>query len=130
MKCRFRQIWTALFSASALFGFQTRANSQTPDASVELGKILQTVRERYHLPAMAAVVVRGNRVIAENAVGVRELGKPDRITLDDKFMMGSLSKRMTGLAVGRLVDAGKLSFDTTLGEALSDINMRDDYRQV
>jgi CubicO group peptidase (beta-lactamase class C family) len=37
---------------------------------------------------------------------------------------------MTALVVARLVDAGKLSFETTLAEALPDLKMRDAYRPV
>src|SRR5262249_4155832 len=60
----------------------------------------------------------------------REVGKADKVALDDRFMIGSCTKRMTVLLAARLTDAGKLSFETTLAEALPDVPMRDAYRPV
>jgi CubicO group peptidase (beta-lactamase class C family) len=37
---------------------------------------------------------------------------------------------MTAVMIARVIDSGKLSFDTTLSDALPDIEMRDDYRKV
>src|SRR5262249_25520314 len=48
----------------------------------------------------------------------------------DLFLIGSCTKRMTGLAMCRLIDKGRLTFETTLADALPDFPMRDDYRGV
>src|SRR5207249_1320620 len=72
----------------------------------------------------------GDQIVAQGVAGVRELGKEDKIALQDRFPIGSCTKRMTGLVIGRLVDAGTLSFNLTLADALPDIPMRDEYRKV
>jgi len=58
------------------------------------------------------------------------VGKDDKIAVEDRFLIGSCTKRMTGLMICHLIDGGKLSFDTTLAEALPDVPMRDDYKPV
>jgi CubicO group peptidase (beta-lactamase class C family) len=95
-----------------------------------IGDVLATVVKDHKLPGMAATAVRDGQVVARGVAGVREVGKPDPIELEDRFAIGSCTKRMTVLLVMRLVDAGKLKFDTTVGDALPDVKMRDEYRKV
>ena len=69
---------------------------------------------------MAAAVLRGERIIAQGAAGVRKRGTAERITLDDRFHLGSCTKAMTATLVAMLVEEGKLNWTTTLGELFAD----------
>jgi CubicO group peptidase (beta-lactamase class C family) len=69
---------------------------------------------------MAAAVLRGGRVIAQGAAGVRTRGPAERITLDDRFHLGSCTKAMTATLVAMLVEEGRLNWATTLGELFAD----------
>lgn len=101
------------------------------DAGVaDLSALLETLRAKQGLPGIAAAAVRGDRLVAEGVAGVRRIGTDDKITLDDRFSIASCTKRMTGLMVCRVIDTGKLAFDTALEEALPGVKMRDDYRRV
>src|SRR5262245_31729515 len=44
--------------------------------------------------------------------------------------MASCTKRMTAAMVARVIDSGRLSFETRLTDALTNIPMRDEYRGV
>ncbi len=101
-----------------------------PKPSNDFAAMLATVREQTKLPGVAAVVVRDGKVVANGAAGLRKLGDQDVVTVEDRFSIGSCTKRMTGLMIARLVDEGKLSFETTLASALPDVPMRDEYRPV
>jgi CubicO group peptidase (beta-lactamase class C family) len=96
----------------------------------DINGLLEAIRKRYELPALVAAAVRGTRLVAEGAVGVRRVGKPDKVTLDDRFLIGSCTKDMTVLMICCLVDAGQLDFGVTLGDALPGVKMRDEYRPV
>jgi CubicO group peptidase (beta-lactamase class C family) len=96
----------------------------------DLGGLLEAVRTKRQLPALAAAAVRGSELVAAGAVGLRKVGKDDQVTVDDRFLIGSCTKDMTVLMVCRLVDAGKLEFGLTLGEALPGVKMLADYRPV
>jgi CubicO group peptidase (beta-lactamase class C family) len=89
-----------------------------------------SIRKEQNLPGIAAIVVRDGKTIAEGASGVRRLGQPEPVTVDNRFAIGSLTKRMTGLMIARLVDAGKLKFESTLSELLPETPMRDEYKKV
>ena len=52
--------------------------------------------------------------------GVRKKGTAERITLDDRFHLGSCTKAMTATLVAMLVEEGKLNWTTTLGELFAD----------
>src|SRR5512138_3098142 len=91
------------------------------EALVNVDAILQTILgragERF---GMAAAVLRGERIIAQGAAGVRKRGTAERITLDDRFLLNSCTKAMTGTLVAMLVEQGKLSWTTTLSELFAD----------
>ena len=62
-------------------------------------------------------VVEGGRVIYEGGLGVRELGKTERVDANTLFMAASNTKGMTTLLLARLVDQGKIRWDEPVIEA-------------
>jgi CubicO group peptidase (beta-lactamase class C family) len=110
-------------------GGWTRAEADTPPGD-DLEPLLEPIRQKYQLPGLAAAVARVDRVVAAGAVGVRAVGKEARIELTDRFHIGSCTKTMTAMLIARLIDQGKLSWNTTLAEALPGVAMRPEYRTV
>lgn len=96
----------------------------------DLSASLKEIRESLKLPGAAAVVMKDGKIIAEGATGVRRLGEDAPVKVDNRFAIGSVTKRMTAYLVTRLVEEGKLSPDLKLGEVLKDIPMRDEYKGV
>src|SRR6266581_8880437 len=96
-------------------------SSEEDNAPVNVDAILQSILgrggERF---GMVAAVLRGERIIAQGAAGVRKRGTAERITLDDQFHLGSCTKAMTATLVAMLVEEGKLNWTTTLGELFAD----------
>ncbi len=92
------------------------------NAPVNVDAILQSILgrggERF---GMAAAVLRGERIIAQGAGGVRKRGTAERITLEDRFHLGSCGKAMTATLVAMLVEEGKLNWTTTLGALFADL---------
>lgn len=70
---------------------------------------------------MAAAVLLGERIIAQGVAGVRKRGTAERITLDDRFHLGSCTKAMTATLIAMLVEEGKLKWTTPLGEVFADV---------
>jgi CubicO group peptidase (beta-lactamase class C family) len=79
---------------------------------------LSPLREKFGLPALAAAVVKSGAIIASGATGVRALGRTERVTVNDRFHIGSDTKAMTATLAGMMVEAGKLSWTTTIGDSL------------
>jgi CubicO group peptidase (beta-lactamase class C family) len=74
----------------------------------DLSPRLREVRERFDVPALAAALVRGDRVTALGCDGVRRRGSPERVTPADRFHLGSCTKAMTAALVARFVEEGRL----------------------
>ena len=95
-----------------------------------LSATLSQICEQYKQPAMACALVNGKGIITKAAVGSSVYGEDMPVNIDSRFHIGSITKSMTALLIQMLVDEGKLSYDTTLEQALPDIPMRADYRNV
>jgi len=84
-----------------------------------LGSVLEALRQRADLPALAAMAFRGERVVDEAVTGLRRRGTAAAAaTLNDRFHIGSITKSMTAVLAARWVEAGRLQWSTTLGEVL------------
>ncbi len=78
-------------------------------------------------PGLAIAVVRNDTVLLAKGYGVREIGKPDAINADTRFAIGSTTKAMTVLALGMLVDEGKVRWDAPVIEYLPGFRLSDPY---
>lgn len=67
-----------------------------------------------------ALIAKGDRVIFNKAYGLADKANNVPNKLDTKFNLGSMNKMFTSVAIAQLVEAGKLSYDTTLDKALPD----------
>src|SRR5690242_19915267 len=81
-----------------------------------VSQMLETIREKHNFPALAAAVVVDGKIVATNAVGFRKSSGPERVTVDDRFHLGSVTKSMTATVAAMLVEQGKISWTTTIAE--------------
>ena len=81
-----------------------------------VSQMLEAIRVKHNLPALAAAVVVDGQVVMSNAVGFRKNGSPEKVTADDEFHLGSVTKSMTATVAAMLVEQGKISWTTTIGE--------------
>ncbi|MGZ8300996.1 MAG: serine hydrolase domain-containing protein, partial [Rhodoplanes sp.] len=104
----------SLVVACALLALPALACAQMRPLDAELEK----VRAKHGLPALAAAVVKDGAIIAAGAVGVRAHGTAVKVTIEDRFHLGSDTKAMTATLAAMLVEEGKLRWDSTIGEVL------------
>ena len=95
-----------------------------------LAELLEAARGTAGLPALAAAVAQGDRVVDVAAVGVRRIDQSNAVEATDCFHIGSITKAMTATMIARLVEEGLLRWDLTLREALPDVGMRPEYKAV
>lgn len=110
------RVTLASLACAAAVGFAVPAFADP----ASLDKELAAIRVKYELPALAAAVAVKGEVVAAGATGVRALGSDIPVTVNDRFHLGSDTKAMTATLAGMLVDAGKLSWDSTVGEVLGE----------
>jgi CubicO group peptidase (beta-lactamase class C family) len=66
------------------------------------------------------VIARDGKPVFARAYGYANREKRILNTLETPFLIGSLNKLFTGLAIGQLVEQGKLSYDDSLAKFLPD----------
>lgn len=94
--------------------------------------LLEEIRAKHNVPALAAATIYDGSIINYAAVGVRKLGSDVKVTAWDKFHIGSCTKTMTATLIAILVDGGKLEWEMTLAKVFPDLarRMHPGYRTV
>ena len=95
-----------------------------------LHELLQRICSEAGIPGLAAAIIQNGKIVDIATVGTRRLDVNDSIQIGDRFQIGSVTKVLTGAMLGKLVKAGTLHWDMTIGNVLKDIPMRDEYRNV
>jgi CubicO group peptidase (beta-lactamase class C family) len=96
------------------------AQQPSTDNPVNIDDLLKPIIAKYGIPGMAAVALQGDRIIAQGVAGARKASAPPRITIDDRFHLGSDGKAMTATLIAMLIEEGRLSWSTTVGDVFSD----------
>ncbi len=94
------------------------AFASAPDSP---NKILEPIRVKHRLPALAVAVVRKGEIVASGAVGIRKAGSPERVTVKDTWHIGSCTKSMTAVIAGMMVDEGKWRWDMRVTEMFPEL---------
>ena len=112
---------------------QSNAAPQAKISESDLGQTIQSylsgLNKADEFSGVVLVAKNGTPVFS-GAYGLasKEFDVPNRV--DTKFNLGSLNKLFTTLAIGQLVDAGKLSFDDPIAKYLPDYPNRQAAEKV
>ena len=96
----------------------------------DLAELLNAIRVEERLPGLAAAIIVNGKLHCAAAVGVRETGTKNWLTVDDKFLIGSCAKAFTATTVAILVEEGRLNWETTLRDVFPDLNMLPEYKNI
>lgn len=95
-----------------------------------LASQLEAIRVKYGLPSITAGAILDGRIVALEAVGYRREGSKDRVTVDDVYHCGSITKSFTSVLAGILIQKHKLDWNTPLSKLFPDIEMNPAYKKV
>lgn len=103
-----------------------------PAFAGDLAPWLEAHRDRHDLPALGAVVVSSSGIESLGVVGRRASSHDARVEGDDRWHLGSITKSMTATVAARLVEQGRIDFDTRVGTVLGEAfpSMRRVFRRV
>lgn len=91
--------------------------AQSDTASDDIDAFVQEQMERLDIPGAALAIVRGDEIVHLEGYGVAsDAGEP--VTPQMPFLLASLSKSMTAVAVMQLVEAGQVELDAPIQEYL------------
>jgi CubicO group peptidase (beta-lactamase class C family) len=87
-------------------------HGQTPPDQHKIVQDIDGIRTRFHIPGIAFGMANCDGVLLSGAVGVREIGTTNLVAVSDSFHIGSLAKGLLAFVAAKLVDEGKISWDT------------------
>lgn len=133
-----------LFLSTPLFAQQKDAvkplpKGLTPKAPISsdpkvknVSSILTPIIREHKIPGMAAAIINSNGATHLGVAGIRKAGDRDRITIEDKWHLGSDTKAMTATLCAVLVEEGKLKWSQTLAETFPELapKMNAGYKSV
>jgi CubicO group peptidase (beta-lactamase class C family) len=121
---------TAVLIAWALLWTGTPAAAQqaagNPDIA-ELDAYIAHAVAEWRIPGLAIAVVKDDSIVFAKGYGVRELGEQDPVETGTRFAIGSTTKAMTAIALGMLVDEGKVEWDAPVIRYLPGFRVADPY---
>jgi CubicO group peptidase (beta-lactamase class C family) len=103
-----------------------KANPLDPARVKQLTDFIETAMKELSIPGVGFALIENNQVIFAGGFGVRELGKPEKVDADTTFMIASNTKPLTTLLMARLVDEGKLAWDTPVAKIYPAFRLGDD----
>jgi CubicO group peptidase (beta-lactamase class C family) len=99
-------------------------------AAEKLDTIVKAAMENSHVPAVGAIIIRDGKISERVVRGVRRNDGKSSVQADDVWLIGSTGKVMTVAMIARLVEQGKLAWNTPLEEMLPAVAMRPEYRRA
>jgi CubicO group peptidase (beta-lactamase class C family) len=98
----------------------------------KVSEILEQIRQKYDVPAMAFAVITSDGIKWAGVAGVRKRGTEIPADINDQWYLGSKSGIITSVLIAQLVEHGQLQWNTTLAgvfpELTSTMNPR--YQKV
>ncbi len=97
---------------------------------VDLANLIESIRVKEGLTALASALIVDGRIHSVAAVGTREYGTGNWVTVQDKFLIGSCTKAITASLAAVLIDEGVLTWHTTIRDVFPDLEMLPDYENI
>lgn len=88
---------------------------------------IRNAMQEWGIAGLAIAVVHDDSVVFAQGYGVREVGKPDPVDTHTLFAIGSNTKFFTAVALGTLVDQGKMDWDAPVTTYLPWFQLYDPY---
>src|SRR5438309_5445074 len=106
---------------------QSAPAAAASDPTAELDAFIMRALKEYEVPGAAVAVVQNGKVALLKGYGVRDVTKPGAVDENTIFQLASVTKTLTGAAVGTIVDEGKLDWDKPIFNYLPEFVGYDPY---
>ena len=109
------------------------ATCRADDPSKGMAAKLAEICRKRNVPAMAVAVVNANGLVQSQCFGNRKRETSGKVELSDRFPIGSNTKSMTATLAAVLVEAGKIDWETTIGDVwpiANDVDIHPQLRKI
>ena len=95
-----------------LFSLIINCNSQTVSEKQQVIHDVDSLRKAFHIPGISFGVANCDSILIAGGLGIRQIKTSDSVTISDYFHIASLGKGLFSFITGKLVDEGKITWDT------------------
>ncbi|MEP3210453.1 MAG: serine hydrolase [Maribacter sp.] len=104
-----------------------RMVAQQPPSNKKLDAMIIQGMKDWKVPGLAAIVVKDGQVAFQKTYGVKNLATKEAVDGNTLFNMASTTKAVVAIAMGMLVDDGKLNWDDKVVDHLPYFKLSDSY---
>ena len=102
-----------------------KANALDAARMAELSRFVETAMKLTGVPGVSLGIYQNGKVVFADGFGVRELGKSAKVDSRTRYMIASNTKALATLMLARLVDEGKITWDTPAVNLLPSFKLGD-----
>jgi CubicO group peptidase (beta-lactamase class C family) len=102
-----------------------KANRLDPARIAALSKFVEDGRRATGVPGVSVGIIQDGRIVFAGGFGVRELGGKTKVDADTLYMIASNTKALTTLLLAKLVDQGKVTWETPVTSLLPTFKLGD-----
>jgi len=95
-------------------------NGNSQSSSIALSTVMDNIREEYDIAEITAAIVKTDEIHYAIS-GIPSSQKSDTEILKSKMHLGSISKTITSLIAAKMIEDGKITFETTLGSLIPEL---------
>jgi CubicO group peptidase (beta-lactamase class C family) len=106
---------------------QPQKPSAKPSLPPDLDSLVARVMKTFEVPGLSLAIVKNGQVLLAKGYGVKKLGEPAPVDAQTLFGIASNSKVFTAIALGILVEEGKIQWDAPVVNYLPEFMMYDPY---
>jgi CubicO group peptidase (beta-lactamase class C family) len=101
--------------------------AQTLDAKkiAELSQFIESGLQTLKVPGVSIGLIQDGKVVFAGGFGVREIGKADKPDADTLYIVASNTKALTTLMLAKLLDEGKITWETPVTTLLPSFKLGD-----
>ena len=110
------------------FKLQRKADPSAAATSALAGfdEFVQSAMKSWGVPGLAIAIVKDGKVVLAKGYGLRNIQANSPVTADTIFAIGSSTKAFTTMAMGILVEEGKLAWDEPVTKYLPKFALKDE----
>jgi CubicO group peptidase (beta-lactamase class C family) len=120
-------LFLMLFISNVSIAQNTSQKNGNKENSVVFDNYVKKAIQDWKIPGLAIVVVKNNEIVFKKTYGVKSVENNDPVNNETYFACASTTKAMTAVAMGMLVDEGKLNWDDPVIKYLPGFRLYEPY---
>ncbi|HET8837401.1 MAG TPA: serine hydrolase [Flavobacteriaceae bacterium] len=126
-KSTIKPILNLFFFIGLLFGGISIASAQNPLTNKQIDSLVSKTMETFNVPGVAVAVIKDGEMVHLEGYGVRSAEKGGKVDENTLFGVASNTKAFTSAAIAKLVDQGKITWDTKVTEIIPEFQLASPY---